>query len=274
MDEEIRQIHAIYDMAVEFIVNYSFQLLGALLIIILGIWLGSKSANMVRRFCLRHDMDITLSAFFASTTKVVLVSIMTIIALGKVGISIGPFVAALGAVSLGAGLALQSPLSNYGAGLTLILTRPFVVGDTISVQTVTGIVKEVKLAYTLLTDEDDVDITIPNKHIIGEVIHNSHSNTLIELEVGISYQADPEQAIAVIRAALAGLGLNTSRDAIPEVGIDSFGDSNINIATRLWAPTSEHYHIRYRANSAIYAALKQASIEIAYPQREVRMLAT
>jgi small conductance mechanosensitive channel len=271
MDEEIQQITAIYDMAVTFIVSYSFQLLGALLILVIGFWLGGKIANLVGRLCERHNMDITLTAFFVSTTKILVIAVMAVIALGKVGISIGPFVAALGAVSLGAGLALQSPLSNYGAGLNLILTRPFVIADTITVQNVTGIVKEIKLAYTILTNEDGVEITIPNRHIIGEVIHNSHGDTLIELAIDISYNANPEDAIEAIKLALVDLSIDSKRSH-PEVGIDNFADSNITIAVRLWAPTSQHYQIRYRANNTIYKALKQARIEIAFPQREIKML--
>ncbi len=271
MDEEIQQITAIYDMVIAFFVTYSFQLLGAVLIIIIGFWLGGKVSSLIHRICQRHSMDVTLSAFFASTAKILVITIMSIIAMGKIGISIGPFVAALGAVSLGAGLALQSPLSNYGAGLNLILTRPFIVGNTISVQNVTGIVAEIRLAYTRLTNEDGVEITIPNKLIIGEVIHNSRADTLIELEVGVSYNTDPEHAVTVIKQALAALHVDSERSN-PEVGIDSFGDSNITLAARLWAPTGNHFQIRYKANSAIYAALKQARIDIAYPQREVRML--
>lgn len=271
MDEEIRQLTAIYDTLIEFVVNYSFQLLGAILIIGIGVWLGNKTASLVRRLCLRQSMDVTLAGFFASAAKILVLAIMIVIALGKIGISIGPFVAALGAISLGAGLALQSPLSNYGAGLNLILSRPFVVGDTISVQGVTGIVKEVHLAYTLLTNEDSVEISIPNRHIIGEVIHNSHGDTLIELEVGISYQADPTQATAIIGKALTKLALNSDRPP-PEVGIDSFGDSNINLAIRLWAPTEKHFQMRFQANGEIYSALKAANIEIAYPQREIKLL--
>ncbi len=74
-------------------------------------------------------------------------------------------------------------MSNYGAGLSIILTRPFVVGDTIRVQGVWGIVKEVHLAFTMLTNEDGEIITIPNKHIVGEIIHNSQADTVLELSV-------------------------------------------------------------------------------------------
>ncbi len=270
MQEELQQLNAIYQTIVEFFVNYSFQLIGALIIVLLGFWLGNKIAGVIVRVCQRHELDITLTRFLANLTKILVISITVIIALGKIGISIGPFVAALGAVSLGAGLAIQSPLSNYGAGLNLIVTRPFVVGDTITVQGVTGIVDEVRLAYTVLTDEDGVHITIPNRHIIGEVIHNSHGNTLIELEVGISYHADAEQAINVIKQVLNEFAL--AEGVTPQVGIDSFGDSNVNLGIRLWAPTDKHYQTRYRANGLIYQRLQAANIDIAFPQREVKLL--
>ncbi len=271
MDDELKQLERIYQILIDFFVNYSFQLMGAVLIIILGIWIGSRVSGLVLRLCEKKSLDITLSHFLASTVKLLVIFMMLIIALGKIGINIGPFIAALGAVSLGAGLALQSPLSNYGAGLNLIITRPFVVGDTIMVQGVAGVVREIKLAYTVLSNEDGVKITIPNKHIIGEVIHNSQSNTLIELEVGISYHSDPEQAITVIRQALDQLEPDCTMST-SQIGIDAFGDSNITLAIRLWAETEKHFQIRYRANSLIYQALKEAGIEIAYPQREVKIL--
>lgn len=132
---------------------------------------------------------------------------VAIIALGKLGISVTPFVAAIGALSLGAGLALQGLLSNYGAGLYIIISRPFIVGDTIRVQDVTGLVKEVHLAFTMLADEDDVEITIPNRHIIGEILYNSHTDTLAEETVGITYDSDPNKAIAVIKQALGTVDL-------------------------------------------------------------------
>jgi small conductance mechanosensitive channel len=140
-----------------------------------------------------------------------------------------PFLAAVGALGLGAGLAVQGLLSNYGAGLSIILTRPFVVDDTIRVQGVWGVVKEVTLAYTVLTNEDGEMITIPNKHIIGEIIHNSQADTILELSVGISYDSDTARATELIRSALSGVeGLSKQRPV--QVGIESFGDSAINMA--------------------------------------------
>ncbi|MEX2366132.1 MAG: mechanosensitive ion channel domain-containing protein, partial [Pseudohongiellaceae bacterium] len=178
---------------------------------------------------------------------------------------------AVGALSLGAGLALQGLLSNYGAGVGIIISRPFVVGDTITVRGVTGIVKEVKLAYTVLTDEDEIIITIPNRHIVGEIIHNSHADSIVELGVGIAYDSNPEQAVKIIRQALRSItGISDSRE--PQVGIDKFGDSSIDIGARCWIQTGTLHETRYQANMAIHKALAANNIVIPFPQRDVHLL--
>ncbi len=271
MEQELQQAQAIYKLITEFFVTYSFQIFGAFIILALGVIVARKVGNLVMKLCERKELDITLSRFAASTSKLIIIVMVAVIALGKVGISVAPFIAAIGALGLGAGLAMQGLLSNYGAGLNIILTRPFVVGDTIRVKGVAGLVKEVHLAYTVLADEDDVHITIPNKHIIGEIIHNSNTDSLAEETVGIAYDSDPEKAIAVIRKALEETEkVNTER--APQVGIEDFADSSINIGIRFWAPTSHYFDTRYRANAAIFEALKVAAIEIPFPQREVRIL--
>lgn len=271
MKKELQQAQEIYKLITEFFVTYSFQILGAIIILIIGIVVAKKVSNVVYKICERKELDITLARFIATTTKIAIIVMVAIIALGKVGISITPFVAAIGALSLGAGLAMQGLLSNYGAGLNIILARPFVVGDTIRAQNVIGQVKEVHLAYTILNDEDDVEITIPNKHIVGEILSNSHSDTLAEETVGISYDNDPEQAIAIIIDALSTVE-NMSTTRKPQVGIEDFADSSIAIGIRFWAPTNHYFEVRYRANAAIFKAIKSANITIPYPQREVRIL--
>lgn len=271
MEQEIQQAQAIYTLITEFFITYSFQILGAVIILVIGIFVAKKVSNFVFRLCERKELDVTLAHFIASLVKILIIVMVAIIALGKVGISVTPFVAAIGALSLGAGLAMQGLLSNYGAGLNIILARPFIVGDTIRVQGVIGQVKEVHLAYTLLTDEDDVEITIPNRHIVGEIIHNSHAASLAEETIGISYDSNPDKAIEVINAALMATD-KVSKDRPPLVGIEDFADSSINIGVRFWVPTNSYFETRYRVNSAIYNALIAAKISIPFPQREIRIL--
>lgn len=271
MEEELEQAQQIYDILVEFVVNYSFQILGAIIIVLIGAWLAGKTGKFVEKLMLGREIDVTLSRFSGGIVKIILLVMVVIVALGKLGISVTPFIAAIGALGLGVGLAIQGMLANYAAGFTIIITRPFVVGDTVSVQGVTGIVDAVHLGYTMLINEDDVRIQIPNRHVVGEIIHNSAENLLIELEIGVTYDSDPEQVTQVIGQAISKLD-GLAPEASIQIGIDNFGDSSINFGVRFWAPTDRHFDIKYAANRAVLDALRDANIQIPFPQREVRML--
>jgi len=270
--QEMETLQKVIDVITEFVINYSFQIVGALIILIVGLKLSGWLSRLVIRLCEKRSIDVTLSRFFASSTKLMVMMFVIIIAIGKFGISIAPFIAALGALAFGSSLAIQGPLSNYGAGLTLILTRPFVVGNTITVQGVSGVVEEIRLAATILTTEDGEELTIPNKLIVGEILRNSFENKIVETSVGISYQDDPEHAIDVLLRVLDQFTV-ICKDPAPQVGIEAFADSSINIGLRYWVPTKQYYHLLYQVNLSIHQALVEASITIPFPQQDVHLKA-
>ena len=271
LKKEIDQMAKFYDLVIDFFSNYSFQLIGAFIIFIFGYFVAGKIANGVLNLCEKQNLDITLSRFLANTAKMVIVIMITIVALGKLGVSVTPFIAAIGAVSLGAGLALQGLLANYAAGFNIIIIRPFVVGDTITVQNVTGVVKEVLLAYTIIKDQDDVEITIPNKHIVGEILHNSRHDSLLELHVGIAYKHNPVEVVKLLRETIESLDIIGEQKHL-QVGIDEFSDNAITIAMRVWTPTINLFEAKYKAYEAIYLALEKAEIHIPFPQRDVHII--
>ena len=264
MEKEIESMQKFYNIIIEFFVNYSFQIVGAIIILIIGFYVAKKVSTLIERICLAKEMDITLTKFIAMGIKVAIIAGVSIIAVGKLGITITPFVAAIGAMSLGAGLALQGLLSNFGAGISIIATRPFVVGNTIQIQGYTGVVKTIKLAYTVLETEDKEEITIPNKHIVGEVLINSFDYTIVEMTVGIEYSAEPKNAIDVIYKVLEKFD-EISKESKAQVGIKEFADASINIELRYWALTPQYNEIQYKVNLAIFNALKENNINIPYP---------
>ena len=176
--------------------------------------------------------------------------------------------AALGAATLGIGLALQGPISNYGAGVAIILARTFKVGDTVTISEWFGVVQEIRLAYTLLETEDGEIITIPNKHVIGEIIQNSFASRVVETIIGIDYGDSPELAIDTIRTVLSDMDC-VSQEPSFQVGIDGFGDFSINIGLRYWVPTQSYYESKYLVNQRLYSGLKEAGIRIPFPRRDV-----
>ena len=256
---------------VDLVVRYGFQVVGALIILFVGWRLSWWVSRLFVRVCEKKKLDVTITKFAAGALRGVILAFTVIVALEKFGVTVAPFVAAIGALAFGGSFAIQGPLSNYGAGLSIILGKPFSVGDTITVVGESGVVEEIKLARTILINADGVRIVIPNKHIVGEVIHNSAANRVAEGVVGISYGDDPEKAMEAIRRVLRGFPEIASEPKV-RVGIKEFGDSSVNIALRYWIPTRQYYETLYAVNLAVFKALKEAGITIPFPQREVRLL--
>jgi small conductance mechanosensitive channel len=271
MQDEIKAVQKLVDIIIDFFVNYSFQVVGAILVLVIGVLVARWVASFLLKLFERKNLDVTLSKFIAATSKGIIIGFAGIIALGKFGITIAPFIAALAAMAFGASFAIQGPLANYGAGLVIILTRPFVVGNTITVSGVSGVVDEITLGATILTDEDGVKITIPNKHIVGEILHNSEEKRIVEEIVGISYDSDPEKAIQIIKEALNEFR-EIPKEPSPQVGIQKFGDSSIDIGLRYWIPSQKYFKILYQVNLAVYKQLKARDIEIPFPQRDVHIV--
>ena len=271
MQDEIKTAQKLVNIIIDFFVNYSFQVIGAILILVIGILVARSVTSFLFKLFEKKNLDVTLSKFTTAAVKGIIIGFAIIIALGKFGITMAPFIAALAAMAFGASFAIQGPLANYGAGLVIILTRPFVVGNTITVSGVNGVVDEVNLGATILTDEDGVKITIPNKHIVGEILHNSGEKRIVEEIVGISYDSDPEKAIQIIKEALNEFQA-ISKEPFPQVGIQKFGDSSIEIGLRYWIPTQKYFKTLYQVNLAIYKHLKANNIEIPFPQRDVHIV--
>ncbi|KFZ36095.1 mechanosensitive ion channel protein MscS [Shewanella mangrovi] len=268
---EIAQLQQVYQVVVEFLVNYSFQIVGALIIFLLGLWVANKVAAVVRKQMDAHEIDTTLTNFVSNLVRLLVIIMVAIICLGKLGISVTPMVAAIGAASLGAGLAVQGMLSNYAAGITIIVTRPFVIGNTITIKEITGQVEDIHLGVTTLTNEEGELISIPNKHIVGEILHNSFENKLVELSINIDFSSEPNQAIAVIEQVLAEFKQVDKKQA-SQVGINNFTDAGLQIGVRYWVPTARYFQDKYRINLAIWNSLKAAGIQISNPVRTVKLL--
>lgn len=271
IDEEIQQLDQLKNDLIAWLAESGVSLLVALGIIALGFWLAKKIANLIIRVCDKRELDVTLARFFAGFSKIVVIAFATIMALSKLSIEITPFIALLGASAFGLSLAVQGPVSNYGAGIVLIITRPFKVGDTLTLNGLTGLVDCVNLGNTQLVNEDEERITIPNRNVLGEIFTNSYNYSIIEAVVGIDYSADPDAAISCISEAVQAVE-GVAPDRAPDVGIEDFGDSSINIGYRVWVPTNSYHRTRYAVNMAVFRALETAKITIPFPQRDVHLI--
>lgn len=267
---EIGTVKKLIDLVIEFCVKYSFQVLGGILILILGWFVAKLVANFIGRFLERKKVDVTVSKFLITIVKIIIIAMVAIVALGKFGITIAPFIAGLSVVGFGTSFALQGPLSNYAAGATLVFTKPFKVGDIIEVADVMGEVEDMTLARTKVKTVDGTTIVIPNKHIVGEVIHNYSEMKKLDITVGVSYDCDVDKAIKVVKDVVEQ-EKRVAPAPEPKIGISEFADSSINIYARLWCKQIHYWEAMFTINKNIYDAFKKNGITIPFPQRDVHI---
>jgi small conductance mechanosensitive channel len=260
MPKEFAQIDRWFDIVVAFLLTYSFQILGAVVILLVGLKLTGIGAKLMQDMLARNRVDITLSRFLANVLRLVLLAVLAVIVAGQFGINVTPLVAALGAATLGITVALQGVLSNYAAGVTIILTRPFRIGDTIGVRNVTGLVEDITLPATILRGDQDERITVPNRQIIGEILVNSAAFRIVDLKLPVTRRADVDRAIAALRTALDSRAKHDGAPP-PQIGAHEFTDLGVVIGIRYWAPTKEYYAARYSVNEALRRALSDAGID-------------
>ena len=270
MTDQLETLQHFYEVVIDFMVTYSFQLVGGLLTLAAGFLVAGWVSRVLLRIQAARKVDETLAGFIASAVRMMVIGLFVIVALSRIGISITPLIAAIGGLAVGASFAMQGPVSNYGAGLVIILTRMYKVGDTITVLGHSGVVTEITLALTRLIAEDGEEIVIPNKHIAGEVHINSYANRVVEGSVGVAYDDDPVRAIEVIRAVLAA-DVDVTVEPAPAVGIECFNDSSVGIAYRYWVPSNLFFAVQFRVNLAVFQALAGAGLTIPYPQRDVHV---
>lgn len=271
LEKELATVEKLSTTVMEFFVKYSFELVGAVLVLIAGTIVASWASKISLNLFEKKKMDLALARFVAMIIRISVLAFAVIVALGKIGITITPLVAALSAAIFGASFAVQGTLSNYAAGLAIIFARPFAIGDTITVKEVNGVVQDIKLARTILIDADGVQINIPNKHIVGEIIHNSWANKISDSVIGISYESDAEKAIRAVQQVLEK-NPEVARSPKFHVGIREFADSSVNIGYRYWVPTVKFYEITADVNLAIYKAFAKEGIKIPFPQRDVHII--
>lgn len=260
MEKEIQTVTKLIDDMIAYVVAYGFQILGALVFLGVGLIAAGWVGGQVTRLAQARNIDITLARFLGNMVKILLVVMLVIITLGNFGITIAPLIALAGAAAFGATMAIQGPLSNYGAGLSIILSRPFVVGNTITVHNTFGVVEEVKLAATILLGEDGERITIPNKDIVGQVIVNSDVSRVLESRLFVT-AADAERAVSILRQTLQGFE-DVRQDPAPQVGIQDFAYGGVVIGLRAWVPSRKYFPTRYAVNGAALVALKAAGISL------------
>lgn len=245
----------------------------ALLVLLVGIWIARRVANMAERALGRAKFDVTLTSFLRNLVYGVLIALLIVYVLQVLRVPSAPLVAALGAAGLAIGLSLQGSLSNLAWGVLLALFRPFRVGDFVDIGGTLGTVEAINLMYTTLVMPDGREGMIPNAKIGGDAIinFNRRGTRRFELNVGIGYDDDIGAALAEVQKLLAA-DERILKDPAPGVWPNALGDSSVNLVIRAWTVSGDFWTAQTDLLRAIKEAFDAAGISIPFPQREITLV--
>jgi small conductance mechanosensitive channel len=257
--------------AIDLGMRFGPKLLAAILILAAGIFAGRWAARSTVSMLKRFHLEAPVTALLARVAWGFVFGLFAIMALQNLGVELLPLIAGLSIAGAGVALAMQGVLGNVVAGLTIIFTRPFRVGDYVSMAREEGEVLEIKLFSTILGHADLSKVVIPNRKIVGEILHNYGRIRQLGLEVALAGDADVEQALAAIDAVLRA-NPRILRDPAPVVGVASLAGSHATLAIRPWVALADFGPAGAELNLAVLAAFRAGEIAMATPQREIRML--
>ncbi len=253
-------------------INLLTNLVIAVLIFFVGRWLAQNLSNLIEKALNKAKVDMTLSRFARNLIYSTLLVFVILAALDRLGVKTASFVAIIGAAGLAVGLALQGSLSNFAAGVMLVIFKPFRVGDFVEIAGVKGTVAEIQIFVTILDTPDNIRIFVPNSHITGGNILNYSANSTrrLDMVIGVSYGDDLAKAKQTIWTVLQADG-RILQDPKPVVAILGLGDSSVNIAVRPWVKVPDYWATQFDLYEKIKVALEQNGITIPFPQRDIHI---
>ena len=254
-----------------FLTQYGFQILGALIILTVGGMIARWFGRTADRWFIQKQVDPPLRMLAVRVIRILVFGLALLLALDKCGVPITPMIAGLGVAGVGIGLATQHVLSNVVAGLTIIFTKPYRVGEYIEISQAHGQVHIVGLFSTILLQIDQSRVVIPNRKIVGEILHNFGAVRQLDLQVGVAYTANIKETLALVREILSR-NPHVLKEPAPVIGVTQLADSSVNIAIKPWVAVVDYAGAGSEIYEAVLEEFRARKIEIPFPQREVRLL--
>lgn len=266
-------IQGVMETAIELLSTWGISVIGAIALLIVGRIVAGWVRSSVTKGLTKANTEASLIPFFASMVYYVVLAVVLIAVLNLFGIETTSLIAVFGAAGLAIGLALQGTLSNFAAGVMLLIFRPIRVGDFVEVAGQAGTVAEITIFSTLLNTGDNVRITIPNAQIYGDTVKNYSFNDTrrIDLVMGIGYGDNIGTAVSIIERVLKS-DERTLSDPAPTVAVAELADSSVNLVVRPWCKKEDYWALRWDLTRKLKEELEAGGCNIPFPQRDVHIL--
>jgi small conductance mechanosensitive channel len=255
-----------------FLIVHGINILIALVIFIVGRWVAKLVRKFVQKMMANKDVAPVVNSFVGNLVYTALLIFVIIAALAQVGIQTTSLIAILGAASLAIGLALQGSLSNFAAGVLLIIFRPFKVGDYVECGGTAGAVEEIQIFTTQLNSPDNKKIIVPNAKVLGDTITNysAKETRRVDLVIGVGYNDDLQKVESVLQDVVSK-NERVLKDPAPTIAVMELADSSVNFAVRPWVKTGDYWGVYFDLTKNIKLRFDAEGIAIPFPQRDVHL---
>ena len=262
----------VYDLIRTQGVDLAINLTIAIVIFYVGKLVVGILVRGVRRVMQRQEVDKTLETFVCNFLRIALMVIVVIAAISQIGIQTTSFIAIFGAAGLAVGLALQGSLSNFAAGVLIVLFRPYRVGDFVEAAGVAGTIEQVQILTTILKTPDNKQIIVPNSQIMDSIITNysAKDTRRVDMVVGVSYEDDLDKVHKVLRELVAAEERILDE---PEctIAVKELADSSVNFVVRPWVKAENYWGVHFDMTEAIKKRFDQEGITFPFPQQDVHL---
>ncbi|MDJ0793221.1 MAG: mechanosensitive ion channel [Woeseiaceae bacterium] len=253
-------------------VNFGKNLIVAILIFYIGRFVVKLVVRGMTKVMDRQQVDQTLQKFVGNLVSMALMVVVIIAAIGALGIQTTSFIAIFGAAGLAVGLALQGSLSNFAAGVLIVLFRPYKVGDYVEAAGIAGSVEEVQILTTVLKTPDNKKIIVPNSQIMDSIITNYSANDTrrVDLTVGVSYSDDLDKVHATLRE-LVNADERILKDPECLIAVQALADSSVNFVVRPWVASGDYWGVYFDLTEKIKKRFDDEDISFPFPQQDVHL---
>lgn len=260
------------DVLVSLALNYGIKIAGALTLLFFAWVIAAWTGRLVNRRLERAEFDLTLTRFFANMTRYAILVMALLACLGVFGVQTTSFAAVIGAAGLAVGLALQGTLSNFAAGVMLLIFRPFMIGDVVEASGIRGKITAIELFTTTFDTPDNRRFIVPNSLIFGATIENVtyHPTRRVDVSVGADYGADIDATRAVLEKAAASVPGRID-DPAPQIFLEQLGGSSVDWQVRVWCDTDAYWDVYQATVRAVKREMDAAGIGIPFPQMDVHL---
>lgn len=253
-------------------VDFGINVAIAIAIFYVGKMAISLVVRALHKVMQRQEVDKTLETFVCNLVRMVLLVVVIIAAIGQIGIETTSFIAIFGAAGLAVGLALQGSLSNFAAGVLIVLFRPYRVGHFIEAAGINGVVEQVQILTTVLKTGDNKQVIVPNGQIMNSIITNFSANDTrrVDMVVGVSYDDDLDKVRNTIKELVAAEDRILDEPACT-IAVSALADSSVNFVVRPWVKTSDYWGVMFDLTEAIKKRFDKDGISFPFPQRDVHL---